>query len=76
MAAGKDPASVDVPPFLPDNDTVRRDLLDYAVEVEHFDAHLLRMVEHLDDDRRAGRYPDRRHLRPRDALPAGQGPDL
>lgn len=48
VAAGKDPASVDVPDYLPDNDTVRRDLLDYAVEVEHYDAHLLRMVEHLE----------------------------
>jgi len=28
-----------VPPFLPDTPEVRSDLLDYAVEIEHFDAH-------------------------------------
>ena len=38
---GKDPAKVNVPPIFPDNDIVRSDLLDYLVEVEHFD----RMVE-------------------------------
>ncbi len=38
VQAGRDPAGVPVPPYLPDNDTVRRDLLDYAVEVEWADA--------------------------------------
>jgi arylsulfatase A-like enzyme len=36
-----------VPKFLPDNETVRTDLLDYAFEVEHFDRHLGRMLELL-----------------------------
>lgn len=39
--SGKDRAKVNVPPIFPDNDIVRSDLLDYLVEVEHFD----RMVE-------------------------------
>jgi len=47
---GKDPADIDlVPPFWPDNDTVRTDLLDYAFEIEHFDRHLLRMMELLEE---------------------------
>ncbi|MGB3617268.1 MAG: sulfatase [Catalinimonas sp.] len=46
--AGKALADVTVPPFLPDVPEVRGDLLDYAVEVEWFDAHLLRVLEHLE----------------------------
>ncbi len=46
---GLSPAAIDrVPAFLPDNDTVRRDLLDYAFEVEHFDRHLGRMLASLE----------------------------
>ena len=37
-----------VPPFWPDNEIVRNDLLDYAFEVEHFDRHLVRMLELLE----------------------------
>ncbi len=37
-----------VPPFWPDNETVRNDLLDYAFEVEHFDQHLGRMIASLE----------------------------
>lgn len=37
-----------VPSFLPDNETVRTDLLDYAFEVEHFDRHLGRMLAALE----------------------------
>ena len=36
-----------VPPFWPDNDTVRMDLLDYAFEIEYFDQHLMLMLEEL-----------------------------
>lgn len=39
-AAGGDPAQVQVPPFLPDVDTVREDMLRYATEIEWFDRHL------------------------------------
>jgi arylsulfatase A-like enzyme len=45
---GKRPAQVDrVPGFWPDNDVVRNDLLDYALEIEHFDRHLVRMLDLL-----------------------------
>lgn len=33
--------------FWPENDTVRKDLLDYAFEVEYFDSQLVRMLEML-----------------------------
>lgn len=35
------------PDFLPDADTVRHDLLDYANEIEWFDQHLKRMIDKL-----------------------------
>ena len=37
-----------VPAFWPDNDVVRHDMLDYALEVEHFDSHLQRMLRELE----------------------------
>ncbi|MFW6275686.1 MAG: sulfatase [bacterium] len=40
--------NAEVPPMLPDNETIRADLLDYAVEIEWFDNHLGRMIEYLD----------------------------
>ncbi len=45
---GKNIDDVTVPEFLPDVDTVREDLLDYAVEIEWFDSHLARMLDVLD----------------------------
>jgi len=36
-----------VPGFWPDNETVRNDILDYAFEIEHFDRHLVKMLEIL-----------------------------
>lgn len=48
--AGKKLTDVDrVPGFWPDNETVRTDLLDYAFEIEHFDRHLARMLDELDE---------------------------
>ncbi len=47
-SAGKELADVDVPPFLPDSDEIRSDLLDYALEIEWFDAQLGRMLDALD----------------------------
>jgi arylsulfatase A-like enzyme len=45
---GKKLADVDrVPAFWPDNEVVRNDLLNYALEVEHFDTHLVRMLDLL-----------------------------
>jgi N-sulfoglucosamine sulfohydrolase len=40
---------VGVPGFLPDDDIVRADLLDYAVEIEWFDMHLQRMLYYLEE---------------------------
>lgn len=37
-----------VPSYWPDNEIVRHDMLDYAVEVEHYDHHLGRILEYLD----------------------------
>lgn len=45
---GKSLSEVEVPEFLPDNDTIRGDLLDYAVEIEWFDHHLGKMLDYLD----------------------------
>jgi arylsulfatase A-like enzyme len=46
---GKKLSDIDqVPPFWPDNDTVRTDILDYAYEIEHFDQHLAEMVQTLE----------------------------
>src|SRR5690554_640096 len=46
---GKNLDEIDkVPEFWPDVDTIRTDLLDYAFEIEYFDRHLQRMLEHLE----------------------------
>ena len=46
---GKTAETVSVPAFLPDTDEVRRDILDYYVEIEWFDSHLMRMIEALEE---------------------------
>jgi len=38
----------EVPPFWPDVDSIRTDMLDYAFELEHFDTHLGRMIDALE----------------------------
>jgi uncharacterized sulfatase len=38
-----------VPPFLPDTEEVRGDLLDYSAEIEHFDTHLGRVLRTLEE---------------------------
>ena len=48
LRAGKKLNDVKVPPYLPDNKIVRNDLLDYALEVEWFDRHVGRALDHLD----------------------------
>ena len=37
-----------VPGYWPDNETSRHDMLDYAIEVEHYDKHLGRILEMLE----------------------------
>ncbi|MCF7847427.1 MAG: sulfatase [Kiritimatiellales bacterium] len=48
IAAGKDPSKVIVPPFFPDNDIVRSDILDYYMEVEHYDRMVGRAIQSLE----------------------------
>ena len=45
--AGKSLADALVPGSLPDDPVVRGEFLDYALEIEHFDRHLGRMIESL-----------------------------
>mgnify|MGYP001215076140 FL=1 len=47
IKAGKDINSVKVPEFLPDTEVVRNDLLDYILEIEHFDNHLDQIIQFL-----------------------------
>jgi N-sulfoglucosamine sulfohydrolase len=46
--SGKKLTDVIVPPFLPDNQEVRGDLLDYLTEIEHFDRHLAMALDHIE----------------------------
>ncbi|HVJ69011.1 MAG TPA: sulfatase, partial [Caulifigura sp.] len=49
IQAGKKTSDIDhVPAYWPDNDTVRRDMLDYAVEVEKYDAQVGSLIAALD----------------------------
>ncbi len=45
--AGKKPADVTLPAYYPDSNVIRSDMLDYAVEVEWFDSHLSKILDHL-----------------------------
>ena len=45
--AGIDPDRISVPPFLPDTPEVRKDLANYAAEIEFFDSQLGRVMEAL-----------------------------
>ena len=47
--SGKDPRSVVLPAYYPDSDLIRNDMLDYAVEVEWFDAMLGRIIAKLEE---------------------------
>ncbi len=50
IKGGKNISDIDtVPEFWPDNETVRRDMLDYAFEIEWFDSHLQRMLALLEE---------------------------
>ena len=50
IRAGKQVSQIDsVPSYWPDNDVVRTDMLDYALEIEHFDTHLGRILKILEE---------------------------
>ena len=40
---------VEVPPYFPDAEEVRDEILDYYYEIQHFDAHLARMLDKLEE---------------------------
>ena len=46
--SGKQESAVELPPFLPDADEVRNDVLDYYREIEWFDDHLGQMLDILE----------------------------
>jgi len=46
--SGLEPEAVRVPPFLPDTEAVRRDLLDYYFEIERFDRDLGAIIQQLE----------------------------
>lgn len=49
VRAGRSIDEIDaVPPYWPDNEAVRNDMLDYGLELEHADRHLGRMLEELE----------------------------
>jgi uncharacterized sulfatase len=48
LKSGKRLEDVVVPPFLPDTPEVRSDILDYYLEIEHFDRHLGQMLSQLE----------------------------
>ncbi|MCD8137572.1 MAG: sulfatase [Parabacteroides gordonii] len=50
IRAGKSVDQIDsVPSFWPDNEVVRTDMLDYALEIEHFDKHLQSIIQTLEE---------------------------
>ena len=55
LKTGKDPSQVVVAPIFPDNPIVRSDVLDYLVEIEHFDGMAARAIQSLEE---AGRLDD------------------
>ncbi len=48
LRSGKQLKDVEVPPYYPDNEIVRSDLLDYFLEIEWFDRHLAKMIDLLE----------------------------
>jgi arylsulfatase A-like enzyme len=47
---GKKLSDIDrVPAYWPDNEVIRNDMLDYAYEIEHWDRHLQRMLQLLEE---------------------------
>jgi len=53
LKAGRDPAQVVVPPYLPDRTVIRSDILDYYMEVERFDRDVGEILKTLEDAGRA-----------------------
>lgn len=47
--AGRDLSQVSVPAYFPDNETIRGDIADYALEVEWYDTHIGRALDILEE---------------------------
>ena len=48
IRAGKNPKDVELPAYYPKSDLIRSDYLDYALEVEWFDSHVVRALKKLE----------------------------
>ena len=48
LRAGKKLEHAELPPYLPDTEAIRTDMLDYALEIEWFDTHVGRMLKTLE----------------------------
>jgi N-sulfoglucosamine sulfohydrolase len=49
LKAGKKLTDIEkVPPYFPDNEIVRTDMLDYALEIEYFDSHVTKILDFLE----------------------------
>ena len=49
VRSGKKLENANVPSFLPDDEVTRHDVLDYALEIEYFDAHLTKILKLLEE---------------------------
>ena len=49
LKSGKRLSDAELPPWLPDNNDVRSDMLDYAYEIEWFDSHIGKMIKMLEE---------------------------
>ena len=49
LRSGKKLSDVTLPPYYPDSDVIRSDMLDYAFEIEWFDRHLGLMLKKLEE---------------------------
>ena len=50
IRSGIDTSRIKVPRFLPDRDTVKIDLADYALEIEYFVSHVVEVLKFLEDN--------------------------
>jgi N-sulfoglucosamine sulfohydrolase len=47
LRAGKTTEHIELPPYWPDDEIIKEDMVDYAYEIEWFDQHLASMIEKL-----------------------------
>jgi N-sulfoglucosamine sulfohydrolase len=49
LRSGKKLEDVPIPEYYPDSEVIRSDFLDYALEIEWFDRHLMKMIKKLEE---------------------------